>query len=89
MAEQVVLDEPKVVNIEENTTKVERDMEQATVHMGKAVESARGARRKKWICLGIGVGIVVVIAVIITVVVVVRNSGNNKGNNQDPKPTGS
>ncbi|KAG0641983.1 t-SNARE [Tuber brumale] len=92
MAEQVVLDEPKVMQIEENTTKVEQDMEQATAHMGKAVESARSARKKKWICLGIGVGIVVVIAIIITVVVVVRSSGKNNGNkdnNQDPKPTGS
>ncbi|CUS13381.1 unnamed protein product [Tuber aestivum] len=89
MAEQVVLDEPKIMHIEENSTKVERDMEHATVHIGKAVVSARGARKKKWICLGIGVGIVVVIAIIITVVVVIRNSGNNKDNNQDPKPSGS
>ncbi|RPB02605.1 t-SNARE [Choiromyces venosus 120613-1] len=89
MAEQVVLDEPKIMQIEENTTKVERDVEQAAGHMGKAVDSARSARKKKWICLGIGVGIVVVIAIVITVVVVVRNSGNNKNNNQDPKPTGT
>lgn len=89
MAEQVVLDEPKIMQVEDNASKVERDIETANTHLGKGVESAIATRRKKWICLGIGVGIVVVIAVIITVVVLVRRNNNNNNNNNSnpPAPT--
>lgn len=76
MAEQVVLDEAKFQQVEDNAVKVEEDVNQANVHLEIGVKSAQGARRKKWMCLGVGVAIVVVIVVIVVVVITVRNAGN-------------
>lgn len=81
MAEQVVLDEAKFQQVEDNAVKVETDLHQANTHLEIGVKSAQGARRKKWMCLGLGVGIVVVIVIIVVVVVVVRN-GTGGGNNK-------
>lgn len=80
MAEQVVLDEAKFQQVEDNAVRVEEDVNQANVHLETGVKSAQGARRKKWMCLGVGVAIVVVIVVIIVVVVTVRNAGNTTTN---------
>lgn len=77
MAEQVVLDEAKFQQVEDNAVKVEEDVNQANVHLEIGVKSAQGARRKKWMCLGVGVAIIVVIVIIVVVVVVVRKPGNN------------
>lgn len=77
MAEQVVLDEAKFQQVEDNAVKVEEDVNQANVHLEIGVKSAQGARKKKWMCLGLGVAIIVVIVVIVVVVITVRNAGNN------------
>lgn len=82
MAEQVVLDEAKFQQVEDNAIKVETDVAQANVHLEAGVKSAIGARKKKWMCLGLGVGIVVVIVIIVVVVVVMRNGTNNNNNNK-------
>lgn len=76
MAEQVVLDEAKFQQIEDNAVKVEEDVNQANVHLEIGVKSAKGARRKKWMCLGVGVAIVIVIVIIVVVVVTLRKPGN-------------
>lgn len=81
MAEQVVLDEAKFQQVEDNAVKVEEDVNQANVHLEIGVKSAQGARKKKWMCLGLGVAIVVVIVVIVVVVVVTRSAGNTTSTN--------
>lgn len=80
MAEQVVLDEAKFEQVEDNAVKVEEDVKQANVHLETGVQSARGARRKKWMCLGLGVAIVVVVVIIVVVVITVQNSGKKTTN---------
>ncbi|CAG8573091.1 17062_t:CDS:2, partial [Acaulospora colombiana] len=52
-----------IATIEEHADQVNHDMEQANVHMEKAYESAKGARRKKWYCFFILIIILIVAAV--------------------------
>lgn len=52
---------------------VEKDMEAGVQHTGKAVISARSARKKRWICFFLILLIIAIIAII--VVVVVKNNG--------------
>lgn len=52
---------------------VEKDMEAGVQHTGKAVVSARSARKKRWICFFLLLLIIAIIAII--VVVVVKNNG--------------
>ncbi|KAI5841474.1 t-SNARE [Morchella snyderi] len=87
MAEQVVLDEAKFQQIEDNAVKVEEDVHHAANHLETGVVSAKAARKKKWMCLGLGVTIVVVIVIIVVVVVVVKNGGVGGGNNNNDKST--
>ncbi|KAK5704583.1 hypothetical protein LTR17_021779 [Elasticomyces elasticus] len=61
----VVEQEPMVEQIGQKTEETETHVAAANVHMGKAVNSARGARKKKWICLGICVGLVLLILIIV------------------------
>lgn len=51
---------------------VEKDMETGLQHTGKAVGSARSARKKRWICFFLSLLIIAIIAII--VVVVVKNN---------------
>ncbi|KAG1754511.1 t-SNARE [Suillus lakei] len=51
---------------------VEKDMEAGLQHTGKAVGSARSARKKRWICFFLSLLIIAIIAII--VVVVVKNN---------------
>lgn len=53
---------------------VEKDMETGLHHTGKAVGSARSARKKRWICFFLSLLILAIIAIIV-VVVVKNNSG--------------
>ena len=50
---KVVEQEPLVENIEQKAEETNTHLEAGNVHVGKAVDSARAARKKKWICLGI------------------------------------
>lgn len=49
----VVQQEPMIQNIEQKAEETNTHLEAGNVHVGKAVDSARAARKKKWICLGI------------------------------------
>jgi syntaxin 1B/2/3 len=49
----VIQQEVAVQNIEQQSEQVEGNVERAVVHLEGAVTSADGARKKKWICLGI------------------------------------
>ena len=49
----VVQQEPLIQNIEQKAEETNTHLEAGNVHVAKAVDSARAARKKKWICLGI------------------------------------
>ena len=49
----VVMQEPLVQNIEQRTEETNTQLEHANVDLGHGVQSARAARKKKFICLGI------------------------------------
>lgn len=85
LEEQVILADPVVQNIEERGDDVVRDMEHGVTHLDKGVVSARGARKKKWICLGIGIGIIVVIVIIIVIVTLLKKQDNKNNNNDQNK----
>ncbi|SJX64474.1 related to SSO1-syntaxin-related protein [Sporisorium reilianum f. sp. reilianum] len=68
--------------IQEQGAQVETDMNQGLQHTNKAVDSARKARKKRWICFWILVILVIVIAAIIVAVICTRpgNCGQSNGN---------
>lgn len=49
----VVQQEPLVQNVEQKAEETHTHLAAGNEHVGKAVNSARAARKKKWICLGI------------------------------------
>jgi len=49
----LVQQEPMIQNIEQKAEETNTHLEAGNIHVGKAVDSARAARKKKWICLGI------------------------------------
>lgn len=49
----VVQQEEQVQQIEQKGEEVVENLDKGNVELGGAIKSARGARRKKWICLGI------------------------------------
>ena len=55
--------------IEETANDVEKDTEAGMGHIDRAVVSARGARKKRWICFGLFVLLLVIAAIVIAVVV--------------------
>lgn len=65
----VVQQEAQVTSIEQRGEEVQDHVTKANVELDGAVQKARAARKKKWICLGIGVAIVVVIIIVIVVAV--------------------
>ncbi|KAB5584980.1 SNARE domain-containing protein [Coniochaeta sp. 2T2.1] len=73
----VVQQEEQVVQISQKGEEVVENLDKGNVELGGAVKSARGARKKKWICLGICVAILVIVAIIVAVYVVVNNKNNN------------
>ncbi|KAK4686054.1 hypothetical protein P7C73_g4078, partial [Tremellales sp. Uapishka_1] len=54
-----------IVNVETTAQGVDTDVKGALVQTGKAVEHARAARRKKWICFWIVVLIIVILAAVL------------------------
>ena len=61
----VVQQDPLVEHAEKKADDTRVHMESGVVELGGAVKSARAARKKKWICLGICVAIIIVIAIIV------------------------
>lgn len=64
--EVLVAEQDQQINdVDENVALAQHEIEQGVVYQGKAIVSARKARRKKWICLGILIAIVIIVIVII------------------------
>ena len=55
--------------IEETASHVEKDTEAGLGHTTKAVDSARAARKKRWICFGLFGLLLAIIAIVIAVVI--------------------
>ncbi|CAK3894615.1 transport SSO2 [Lecanosticta acicola] len=87
----VVQQEEPVMAIEQKAEETHTHLEAGNVHVGKAVDSARAARKKKWICLGIVVAIIIAIVLIVVIYLAAtgrlssgnKNSNNNANNNQN------
>ena len=59
-------DQGVVMNtIEENTQQTDTQLESGNQQVETAISSARGARKKKWICLIISIIILIIIVVIV------------------------
>lgn len=63
----VMEQEPMVQNVEQKAVDTHENLEQGNVQMDRAIDSARAARKKKWICFGICVAIILVIVIIILI----------------------
>jgi len=59
--------EPMVQNVEQRAMDTHEHLEQGNVQLDRGIQSARAARKKKWICLGICVAIILVIVIIILI----------------------
>jgi syntaxin 1B/2/3 len=74
----VMEQEPLVQNIEAKGEEVQENMVKANEHLDLGVKSARGARKKKWICLGIVVLVVIVIAIAVGAYIAVNKPFSKK-----------
>ncbi|KAF2103026.1 t-SNARE [Rhizodiscina lignyota] len=77
----IVQQEPLVQNIEQKGEEVHDNMLKANTELGGAVVSARGARKKKWICLGICVAIIIIVLIIVLVYLATQGVFSGKKNN--------
>ncbi|KAF2720706.1 t-SNARE [Polychaeton citri CBS 116435] len=77
--QMIIEQEPIVENIESKAQETHMNLEMGNVEVEKAIGSARGARKKKWICLG--VSILVLIIVVIIIIFATRPLWANKGGN--------
>ncbi|SAM84017.1 related to SSO1-syntaxin-related protein [Ustilago bromivora] len=68
--------------IQEQGQQVETDMSQGLQHTHKAVDSARKARKKRWICFWVIIILIIVIAAVVAAVICTRpgNCGMSNGN---------
>lgn len=78
----VVQQEPMVQNIETKAIETHDNIEAGNVEVGKAVKSARAARKKKWICLGI----VVLIILVIVLAIIIWCAVTGKFVSRQPRP---
>jgi syntaxin 1B/2/3 len=67
----VMEQETQVKLIEEKGEEVQQDLEKANVELDLGVKSARGARKKKWICLFLTIFILIAIAVAVAVYILI------------------
>ncbi|KAF2857156.1 t-SNARE [Piedraia hortae CBS 480.64] len=63
--EMIVMQEPKIQQAEQQATAAKDNVESGNKEMDKGIKSARGARKKKWICLGICFLIIAIIVIIV------------------------
>lgn len=68
-------------NIEEKTGMAELDIEEGKLSTYKAVVSARGYRKKRWICLGITIVVIIIIAIILAVQFAPKGSSSDGNSN--------
>ncbi|CAE6414226.1 unnamed protein product [Rhizoctonia solani] len=92
MSVLVAQQDETIDTIEHHAMETHKDMEAGLQHTEAAVVSARGARKKRWICFGIIVAIIIIVVIIVLVVLAqngaFRGSGSNNNNSQ-PQPTTS
>ncbi|KAK3057835.1 hypothetical protein LTR09_000910 [Extremus antarcticus] len=79
----VVQQEPLVQNIEQKVEDTHTNLVAGNTEVGKAVNSARAARKKKWICLGICVAIIAIIIIIVLVYLGVTGKLGGSSNNNN------
>ncbi|KAL2163641.1 hypothetical protein VTH06DRAFT_5699 [Thermothelomyces fergusii] len=77
--EMLIQDEVKIQAIETATAEAATKLEESNVQLEAAVASSRGARRKKFICLGICVLIVVIIVVAVVAYIMINRAANGGG----------
>ncbi|KAF7779084.1 hypothetical protein Agabi119p4_3429 [Agaricus bisporus var. burnettii] len=84
----LVEQQDEVINtIETAAGSVEKDVETGLTHMDKAVVSARGARKKRWICFIIILIILIIVGVVVGVEV--KKLVDDKKNDSSPAPSPS
>jgi syntaxin 1B/2/3 len=74
----VMEQEPLIENIEQKGEEIQDNMVKANEHLDLGVKSARGARKKKWICLFIVVLVVIVIAIAVGAYIAVNKPFGSK-----------
>lgn len=80
MSVLVAQQDETIDTIEHAAMETHKDMEAGLKHTEAAVESARGARKKRWICFFIILIILIIVAIVVAVQVV-RINGNKSNNN--------
>lgn len=79
-------EQAEVMNtIEENTQQTDIHLETGNKEVDTAIVNARGARKKKWICLIITLILLIIIVVIVLMRSGVFNGSGNKNNNNSNK----
>ncbi|KAF8759057.1 Syntaxin [Rhizoctonia solani] len=68
MSVLVAQQDETIDTIEHHAMETHKDMEAGLQHTEAAVVSARGARKKRWICFGIIIAIIIVVLIIVLVV---------------------
>lgn len=63
----VVQQEPLIQEIEKHAEETHDHMVEANVHLESANNSARAARKKKWICLGIVLAIIAIVIIVVLI----------------------
>lgn len=90
MSVLVAQQDETIDTIEHHAMETHKDMEAGLQHTETAVVSARGARKKRWICFGIIVAIIIIVIIIVLVVLaqngVFKGSSSNNNASQ-PQPT--
>ncbi|KAG9096507.1 Plasma membrane t-SNARE, secretory vesicle fusion [Ceratobasidium sp. UAMH 11750] len=81
MSVMVAQQDETIDAIETHAAKADKDMENGLDQTGIAVDHARAARRKRWICFWITLAILAVIAIILAVVLSKYIPGKNNNNN--------
>jgi len=73
----------QITVIETTAGEVEKDMEMGVSYTDKAVESAKGARKKRKICFILSIVLLIIIGIVVAVVVVknlpAKQSGGSSG----------
>jgi len=78
----VVQQEAPIMAIEQKAEETHTHLEAGNTHIAAAVVSARAARKKKWICLGIVIALIVIIIIIVLAYLASQGElGNGKKGN--------
>jgi len=77
----VIQQDVAVMNIEQKAEETVENLDKGNEEVGMAIKSAKGARKKKWICFGIVVTLIVIIAIAVAIYVV-----TNKKSDPAPAP---